>query len=229
MSRFEEVALGSASYVPGVGASELGFDTQAQPSGGLDPLAAVRQTTAFSNSPVLTHRSVAATTAMAAVDMQGWTESVAFVSMAVASTTYETSDFVRIYVTNGQESVDLYNARGGGPEAGLNEIAGAGFRTFSAEVPPTWSQAALVIESFSDSSQAAEFYDFDDMRIVAVAVPEPPTATLAMVAVILLCASHPSTRRHLRAEGAFGHRRRVGLDRRMDFPILRTSGGQATK
>ncbi|MBI4586474.1 MAG: hypothetical protein HY717_20885 [Planctomycetes bacterium] len=155
-SYFVEPAVNSASYNPAPGGKELGFKTTAAPTAGANPLAAVVEAGAAVKSRLLTHRSSMATTTFDAVDLGGWRNARATVSLVVADSGYEAADFLEMHATDGTSKVQLVNLTGGN---GLNDIAGD-VVSFKADIPAGWKRAALVISTSTDSSTGAERFNF---------------------------------------------------------------------
>lgn len=193
MSNFDEPALGAGSFTPTGGQQELGFSTTTSSSGGQSPTASVQLA---GTNRVLSHRSINATTTFAAVDLAGWMEATVSVDIQVGNTGYEAGDFLRVYMTNGTQNIELFDETGNSSTDGLDNLATAGFLTYSAEIPFGWQSVSLVITSSSNSTAAAERYDFDNVRITAVAIPEPSSALLVGVAIGLLAVSGVRRRWH---------------------------------
>ena len=159
---FDEPPLNTATFTPGPGDTELGFQTTWTSSGGLDPLAGVVSSGSSPTSPVFTHRSVDATTVFDTVDLVGHVDVSVSLLARVRNTTYETGDLLRIYVTNDVDQIDLLHQSG----TALNALATLDYQTYSASVPDDWTQAMLVITSVSNSSMGAEQYDFDNIQVL---------------------------------------------------------------
>ena len=187
VTEFNEPPLGARTFTPGPADEELGFASTSSASGGVNPLAGVAVGPAGSDPRVLTHRSINATTTFDAVDLEDFDDAFVSLRVQVANTGYEAADFVRLYVTNNIDTIELLNLSGG---TGLNDLAGDGFLDYRAFIPNDWTQASLVITSSSNSSTGAERYDFDSIRFrgVPVAVPEPSTLMLAAVGILALIA-----------------------------------------
>jgi hypothetical protein len=160
VTRFNEPSLGAVNFSPDVNGEELGFATTQSPTSGTNPLVGVE---AVAANRVLTHRSVNATTTLEPVELQGWTDAEVSIDLQVSNTTFEVGDFVRIYATNGSQSIDVFNQSGTATTDGLDNLAGRGFTAFSAALPGDWTQAWLVISSSSNSSVGAERFDFDNI------------------------------------------------------------------
>jgi subtilisin-like proprotein convertase family protein len=169
-SSFDEPPLGSASYSATLGSSELGFVTISEPAGEA-PFVGVIDTSTTPTSPVLAHRSVRATTTFDTVNLENVTAVTVNVAMQVRNTTYESGDYVRMYVTNGSKYVDLIQAQGSDLLDPLDEIAGRGYVTYSAEIPDDWTQATLVLESATNSTVGAERFDFDSVEFRGAPLP----------------------------------------------------------
>lgn len=160
MTQFNEPPVNAASFSPGLDGQELGFATTQSPTSGVNPLVGVQSLGA---NRAFTHRSVIAVTTLDPVELLGLEEVEVSVDLQVANTTYEAGDFVRIYATNGSQSIDLFNQIGAATTDGLDNLAGRGFTAFRAALPGDWTQAWLVISSSSNSSAGAERYDFDNI------------------------------------------------------------------
>lgn len=190
-TEFDEPPLGAGAYNPGAAGQEIGFTTVGTPTAGTNPLAGVAALDG--NEIVFTHRSMNATTTFGYVDVANYAEVNVFARIRVSDTAYESGDLLRVFITNGTETVDLLNALG---STALNGLAGDGFLTYDANVPDHWEQVALVVTSFSNSSQAAERFDIDGIEFRGtVAIPEPPSAVLATLAAIAALVTL-RTRRH---------------------------------
>jgi hypothetical protein len=187
LTRFGEPAIGASSYTPAPGASELGFHTTVAAQAGMSPRTGVLGIDE-ANSPVISHRSVAATTTFDAVDLTQWEESRFSIDIRVAATSYENDDFLHVYLTDGARLLDVVDWHGSNAANDVLELAaGDGFRAYSSLIPGDWTSATLVIATSSNSSAAAEQYDFDNLRFEGItAVPEPATWHLAAIGAITL-------------------------------------------
>jgi hypothetical protein len=211
-SDLDEPPLGAVNYVPGTIGRELGFSTQQVPTSGINPLVGV---SLAAGQPVLTHRSVNATTAFDAVGLGDLTEVEVSLEMQVANTAYEAGDFVRIYVTDGSRQISLFNALGTSATDPLDTLAGDGFTVLSAIVPDDWATARLVIESSSNSTQGSERYDFDNIEFSGISTPVPGDANgdgIVNRADLAIVASHYGTAAAAAfADGDFNGDERVDL------------------
>jgi hypothetical protein len=196
-TRFNEPAPGSADYVPGPTSKELGFHTTANPTDAGAPLAGIVTSGSALDSPILSHRSVAATTSFDTIDLSTWRSVSVSLWMQARMTSYEDGDFLWIYVTDGNEIVSLYDETGvANATDALDRAGDQGYRYFTADVPDYWRQVQLFIESSSNSSTGLERYDFDNIDFRGVyAVPEPGACWLAVVGMLCL-----SCRRHRRPQ-----------------------------
>jgi len=158
---FREPAMGSASYTPKPGARELGFRTVSEETGGQDPLAGTVETSSTSTSPVLSHRSIRATTTIGPVDLEGRPGTAVAVTLQARDTGYEAEDLLEVEATDGAERIPLLRLSGA---ADLAQRSGAGYADHAALLPGTWKQASLVLTTSSDSSAGSERYDFDRVR-----------------------------------------------------------------
>jgi hypothetical protein len=185
-ANFDEPPLGSANYHPGPAAAELGFQTTTSANGGSNPLAATIATSTTPSSPVLSHSSINALTRFDFVDIARSEEVVVSLDIQVRDTGYEDGDFLHVYLTNGAQNVDIVNAVGSSASSNdaLEAIRG-GYRNWVAAVPADWTMVSLVIQSSSNSSAAAERYDFDSIRFRGVAVAEPSAGMSACTALLL--------------------------------------------
>lgn len=182
-SDFNEPPLGSNSFIPSAAQLELGFVTNSTPNGGL-PTASVQSE---GTNRVFTHRSVNATTTFDAIDLSVWREATLSLDVAVASTMYETGDFLRVSITDGVSYVNLLDYRGSTLLDSLDSLGLHGTLTsYSAEIPFDWATVSLVIESSSNASAGEERFTFDNVRFTAVAVPEPASATLVFVSFLMV-------------------------------------------
>jgi hypothetical protein len=165
-TRFAEPAVGARSYSPGAGAAELGFATTTTSTSGASPFVGVAEAVAPSGARLrrLSHRSLGATTTFDAVALRGEAGVRAFTVLRVLDTGYEAEDFLRVFATDGTERADLVRVDG---DSGLDDLAGEGYITYGAELPPNWTQASLVVSTSSNSSQAAEGYDVAAVELVS--------------------------------------------------------------
>lgn len=178
-SEFNEPALGVGAYSPGPAGEELGFVTTSTSSGGINPL--VGKIALDGGGFALTHRSINATTTFDTLDLANYDDVTVFARVHVANTNYEASDLLRIYATNGSETVDLLNAVG---TTALTNLAGDAFLTFGAAIPNSWTQTWLVMTSSSNSTQGSEHYDIDGIEFRGVnVVPEPASGTMSVLAI----------------------------------------------
>lgn len=177
-TRFSEPPLAAGTYTPDADGNEIGFATVSAASGGAGPIAGVFS---LAGENMLSHRSVRATTTFDDILLSGVDNAMISLYMQVADTSYEAGDFVRAYVTNDAESIDLFNLLGAAGNDPLDALAGEGIRRYSAAIPDNWTKATLVITSSSNSSQAAERYDFDNVEFRGV--PEPSTMGLLAAAL----------------------------------------------
>jgi probable HAF family extracellular repeat protein len=181
-SEFNNPPLGANTFVPGVAHQEMGFATTSSTSGGLNPLVGVADLGSPAGTRGFTHRSINATTTFDAVDLANFDEGIVSLRMQIADTTYEAGDRVRAYVTNGTSTIDLLNFSGLGGADPLDAVAGDGFLLYWTAIPDDWTRATLVITSSSNSTQAAERYDFDSIEFRAV--PEPSMCAVVLVSIV---------------------------------------------
>jgi hypothetical protein len=104
------------------------------------------------------------------VDLSNWDDVTISLELQVRATTYEAEDFLRVFVTNGTDELDVFSAHGvtGGADP-LDDLAGDGYLTYSLAVPDAWTQATLVLHTSSNSSTGAERYDFDSIEFRGIA------------------------------------------------------------
>jgi hypothetical protein len=178
VSHLNEPAVGSRDYSPGAAAQELGFRTAIVASPGANPQAGV----AFvAGNALLAHQSVNATTTFDAVDLAHWQDVNVAIDVRISSTGYENNDLLYVFATNGTDRIELFRELGkdGATNDMLEAAAEDGFVTYSAVIPDQWSQVSLVIQSTTNSSAGSERFEFDNLRITAVAaVPEPSAMVL---------------------------------------------------
>lgn len=167
-TEFNEPTLGDAAYVPGTGASEIGFATTSSNTGA-NPFVGVVETSTTPTSPIFSHRSVDATTTFDVVALGDFVAVDVSLILQVRDTTFEADDHLRVYVTNGTETIDLVIAQGvsGGGDP-LDDLAGTGYHAYSAAIPNAWNAAWLVIDSLSNSSAGSERYDFDSIAFTGL-------------------------------------------------------------
>jgi hypothetical protein len=161
-SEFAEPAVGAHSYFPAPPAQEVGFRTTTTQNGGQNPIGAVTASGGASGN-VLTHQSLAATTVFDEVSLFGWSNVELSLRLQVAATTYESGDFVRAILSNGNDSITLFDLQVNGTADDLNSLAGDGFSTFRRTIPDDWTRATLAVTSSSNSSAGAERFDFDSI------------------------------------------------------------------
>ena len=171
-SQFNEPPLGAGTFNPSPTHEEIGFATTTSPSGGVNPLAGVADLGARLARAALTHRSINAATTFQTIDLANYDDAFMSLRVQVTDTGYDSTDFVRVYVTNGTETLDLLNLS---DTTGLHLLDGIGFVRYWAAIPNDWTQAALVISSSSNSSDGAKRYDFDSIEFRGGGIPEPPT------------------------------------------------------
>jgi outer membrane protein assembly factor BamB len=193
---FSEARLGASSFVPGPGNQELGFSTVVDPDSlGVTPIAQVNHDGTI-NSPALIHQSLEATTTFDFVDLTGWQDVSVLVNLRVAiNTFFEEGDLLRVVLQNGvpdAETVVLINLMGATGTDALDALRDDGYSYYMAHVPSHWSEVRLVVTTSSNSSLDAERFEFDGIRIVGVhAIPEPPTALLALFGLLGLAGFKP--------------------------------------
>jgi hypothetical protein len=198
-SAFEEPALGSGDYVHTNGAKELGFHTARTSSGGQSPLVAVNWPSDLTGR-VLRHQSSNATTQFDTIDLLAWDDVVVSIDLTVANTGYEAGDFIRAYVTDGTEEINLLNLVGTSANDAIEQLAATLPlpQTFNVAIPEHWTSATLFITSSSNSSAAAERFDLDNVHFRAIpAVPEPSSFMLMAMGLFCFAAFIGAKRREL--------------------------------
>lgn len=169
-SNFDEPTLGSANYFSTPASRELGFFTVSE-AVGAQPLVGVFETSTTPTSPVLAHRSVRATTLFDSVDLTNVVAASVSIAVQVRNTGYEAGDYLRVYVINGSQYIELLSAQGSNALDLLDELADDGYVTYTAAIPDSWTSATLVLESATNSSAGAERFDFDNVQFQGIATP----------------------------------------------------------
>jgi hypothetical protein len=168
-TNFNEPPLGAMAFTPVAGDTEMGFQTISTPTSGQNPLAAVTDSTTSPTTPIFAHRSVDAVTTFDTVNLSAYDDVSVSLLARVRDTTYEDGDFLRIFVTNGADEIDLVNQTG----AALGALAPLDYQSYFANLPDDWTSASLVIASVSNSSAGAERFDFDNILFQGVRVSPP--------------------------------------------------------
>jgi hypothetical protein len=171
-TNFNEPPLDAASFTPGAGHTEMGFTTVSTPTSGQNPLAAVAESTTSPTSPIFSHRSVDAVTTFDTVNLAAYDDVSVSLIARVRDTVYEEGDRLRIYVTNGADEIDLLNETG----PALDALIDLGYQTYFANLPDDWSQASLIMSSFSNSSAGSERFDLDNILFQGVLASLPDLA-----------------------------------------------------
>ena len=169
-SNFDEPSRDSANYFPASGSRELGFVTERQDAGAF-PYVGVVPTSTTPTTPIFTHQSVRAITTVDTVDLTNVDAASVTIAMQVRDTGYEFGDYVRMYLTYGDEEVYLLQAYGSDTVDPLDELAGEGFLTYSAAIPDRWTEATLILESATNSTVGAERFDFDSVAFHGTGLP----------------------------------------------------------
>lgn len=172
-TNFDEAPQGVGTYIPSAGSAELGFTTTSQPTGGANPRVGVFPSIFTPTTPVFAHSSLAATTTFNRVGLDNWGSVVLSLIMKVYDTTYELGDFLHVYVTDGEVQIDLFHEHGTAGFDPLDTLADDGFLSYFANIPNTWTQVTLVIQSSSNSTAGAEIYGFDSIEFVGIIDPLP--------------------------------------------------------
>ncbi len=159
-SHFGEPLAGVNGYIPGPGAREMGFRTQATLAGS-GTFTGVEEVGDVLKSRHLSHRSARATTTFDAVDLRGREAVDATITLRVRDTAYEADDLLEIVVSEGSERVILARLTG---ETGLNEIAGD-WTSYRAAVPLGWTSVTLAVTTATNSSAGSEGAD---VRLVEI-------------------------------------------------------------
>jgi hypothetical protein len=191
---FTEPPLGASFFQWNNGGPEMGFGTAIEGSSGDSPLVGTQESGTTFESPLFAHRSGRYTTAFEDVFLGNWDDVTVGVSVQVRPTEYEAGDFLHIYVTNFEETIDLFRGDGAAGADPLDERAGGPFFMATATIPEHWAVARLVMASSTNSSAGAERFDIDNVRFEGVAiVPEPSAIWLAAIG----CAGFVARRRLL--------------------------------
>lgn len=170
-TQFSEPDAGSSSFAPTNEDTELGFTT-AFTNTGNDPKAEVSTSSSdMIISPILSHRSVDATTTFETVNLSHWKDVKLVFVAQVLDTTYENDDRLHIYVSNG---IDVINIIELSTAEELNALTDERFLTYTTAIPDDWTEATLVFHSQSDSSAARERFDLDDIRFLGLPVDISP-------------------------------------------------------
>jgi hypothetical protein len=177
-TEFIEPDFGSRTYYPGDSGEELGFTTEMTPTTGLLPMTSVDRNF---DERCYTHQSVNAITTFDTVSVAGYENVSVTARVNVADTGYETDDSLRIFATNGIETIDLLNASG----ATLTNRASDTVLLYGASIPASWTQVSVVMTSVSNSSEGSEHYHLHGLEVRGtLAIPEPSTISLAMLAAV---------------------------------------------
>ena len=189
-TRFSEIPVGMRSY-NGSGL-EMGFATTiiAETSG------EERQVGVFtSERPRLRMRSIEAETTFLPVDLSDLEDVEFAIDVRNSAASWEDEDYVRVTLSNGTTTHTVLELHGRtAVEDALDDVEGV-WRNYRADIPDDWTEATLIIASYSDSSSGAEIFDFDDIAFFGTPVPEPTTVTLLVFGLLGLA--------------AFGRRRRL--------------------
>jgi len=158
---FLQQPVNARNWTPGPGNVELGFaNTALTPQGGT----ALAQVYDSSTSPWrLRMQSAAAETTFAPIDLGPYRGVTASIDVMVKNTTFESDDYFRVVLTNGNETVTLAEAQGGV----LDALQKSAWLHYSVAVPATWTSAVLKISSSTNSSTDAEAVDFDNIEFYA--------------------------------------------------------------
>lgn len=168
-TNFDEPADGAANHTPGGGDVELGFSTDIIAEDGATPGLGKATTSTTPTSPIFFHSSLRARTTFDTVDLVGWFEVSVTLDVAARLTTYEDGDRLRVFVrSGGGEEIDVIDLEG----AEIDAIAGLSYLPIWAEIPETWREAQLVVETSTNSTEDAERIDFDNIAFRGS--PPPP-------------------------------------------------------
>ena len=124
-------------------------------------------------------RGCQAETTFDTVDVSLYGHVAASIDILIKDTTYETDDYYRALLTNGQETIVLADVQG----PALNDLDKDVFLRYAADVPEEWTEVWLVISSRTDSATGAEAVDFDNFFLRGTPIPEPACALLLGMAV----------------------------------------------
>lgn len=181
---FAEPSPGARTFTPSAAQRELGFATTVIDNGGQLPMAGVANNTAIPPSQHFVVQSVNSTTTFADVDLTSWQSVRVSLIMNVKLATYEAGDFIRAFVTDGTNTIDLVNLEGANTANDpLERRSNHLFITYSADIPDEWTHARLVVATSSSAAAGAERFEIDNVVFGGIAIPEPSTSSLALISV----------------------------------------------
>jgi len=167
---FAEANVNATSFTPGANDSELGFTTERANTSGTNRFLGVVETSQLLSTRSLVQRSLQTTTSFDSVDLSRETGVWATVVFRVRDTGYESSDYLRIYATNGEDRVDLINVNG---DTGLDSFADDDYASVRTRLPDEWEEAQLVIEGSTNSSAGSEGYDIRLVELTSEDIGDP--------------------------------------------------------
>jgi alkaline phosphatase len=178
-SSFLEPADGATSYVSGPGKVELGFVSTSTDQGGGTHVAAVYDSAASADPSPTRFRvsSKLATVTFNALDVSRYDGVTVSIDLAVRDA-FEAEDYFRAILTDGTSSIDLARVEG----SALNGLTDNVWYTYTATVPDGWDQLQIVVSASNNSGTGLEIMDFDRILVRGIAVPEPSTCALLLLA-----------------------------------------------
>ncbi len=178
---FNEAPIGDTSWTPGVGATELGFTTQTL-SGSVGSTTSLGTYDSSTSPRRLRMRGYQAVTTFAAVDLKAYKGVMLSIDVLTANTTYEGTDYFRVVLTNGVDTITVADYVG----TGLNALTKDRFNNFSAAIPDSWTTATLKLSSLTDDGAGAEIINFDHIFFTGSVVPEPASVASGLGILALL-------------------------------------------
>lgn len=177
---FNETPIGVTGWTPGTGDTELAFSTETL-SGPVGTTTSLGTYTSTTSPRRLRMRGYEAKTTFAAVDLSGY-DNVTFSIDVLTTGTFESTDYFRVLLTNGVDTITVADYTG----SALNALQDDRYLNFSASIPESWSTATLSVASLTNSSTGDEIINFDQIFFTGVAVPEPASLALAGVGLLTL-------------------------------------------
>ena len=161
---FAEPAVGATSYS---GGTELGFTTTSTAQG-------TGTAVGVTSSRDFGMMSALATTTFTQVSLASYDEVSFAMDIKVGNTGYEDGDYFQAVLSNGVDSINLVNWQGA---TALNSLVTLGYKNYEVDIPDSWNQATLTISSSTNSSSAAEFFNFDNLQFIGVMGVPPKSLT----------------------------------------------------
>lgn len=175
-TKFNESTLVVGTYTPQPGDVELGFITTDTTIQGNATAGPYNSSGAIEN-PIFRHRSIEARTQFDSVPLKKVINASFSILVNVNSTSYEPEDYLRVLLTDGDETIALIDAAG----EELLPYSGIGYQEYVSMIPDEWDEAILVIESSTNSSSDAEIFNFDNVEFRGITIPEPSAFVTMMV------------------------------------------------